>query len=136
MPRTEITVKVGTSLGKCLRDLLAGDVGLDEVFCIVSNTRCETLDDVLRVVAHYHAVSPGHRDRDISHWTLEQCQDMAKKIWSAGLLHQPRVTTPIHQHLDTDTWMDLVPSADTGHPSVQQAWKEYCMISKLANGHS
>ena len=45
---------VGTSLGKCLRSILMGEVSEDDVLLLITRTRSEDLEKFLEVVKQYY----------------------------------------------------------------------------------
>jgi len=43
-------MKIGTSLGKCVRSILAGEVKEEDVLFIVSNTKCPNIESLMEVI--------------------------------------------------------------------------------------
>lgn len=122
-------MKIGTSLGKCLKDLLDGTVDYDDVLVIVSNTNIDTIEQMSRVVEAYHSY-PAPLSRDISNHSLDQARKIGIRLLVDGKLHQPRKETG-NQHGLRDTWYDIVPSTDTDHESVVEAYRHYRMLAEL-----
>lgn len=136
-------MKIGTSLGKCVRSILAGEVKEDDVLFIVSNTMCPDLERLADVINEYYYSYQGSRGRgaayDMSAYSLEDAQAVAQRLMESGKLHQPRtVATGLYgsssnAHSLQDTWYDIVPSPVSESESVQAAWNHYTMIKQLAS---
>ena len=132
-------MKIGTSLGKCVKDLLDGHVRYEDVFFIVTNTNCPTLEQLLRVIEDYYYDNQGARGRgasyDLSAHSLASATKLAQRLMEDGKLHQPRaVATGMYgnAHALKDTWYDIMPSPTSDNESVREAWNHYTMIKNLA----
>lgn len=133
-------MKIGTSLGKCVRSILAGEVKEEDVLFVVSNTKCPDLEKLMEVIEEYYYVYQGrHTPReqayDMSAYSLEAAQSVAQRLFEDGKLHQPRVVgTQVfsNAHSLKDTWYDIMPSPVTDSESVREAWNHYSMIRQLA----
>ena len=133
-------MKIGTSLGKCVRSILAGEVKEEDVLFIVSNTMCPDLVKLMGVIEEYYYQYQGtHMPRekayDMSDYSLEEACAVAQRLFENGKLHQPRVVgTQIwgNAHDLKDTWYDIVPSSVSDSESVREAWNHYTMIRSLA----
>jgi hypothetical protein len=126
-------MKVGTSLGKCIKDILDEKVRYDDVFVIVTNTRTTSLDQLLNVIEQYY-YEKYRPEYDLSNYTLDQCFGVAKQLFNDGKLHQPRAVGALHAnmaHTLKDTWYDIVPSPMVDNETVKEAWNHYVMLSKL-----
>ena len=130
---------VGTSLGKCLKDILDGTVKEHEVLVIVTNTMCPTLDRLMDVVEQYHYDGNSRGSAyDLSAHTLEDAQSLAQRLFESGKLHQPRCfKEDWHRngHSHRDTWYDIVPSAVAGdladNANIQEAFDRYRALAVL-----
>ena len=132
-------MKIGTSLGKCVRSILAGEVKEEDVFFIVSNTKCPDLESLMTVIEDYYYTYQGAMgkvaDYDMSKYSLADACAVAQRLYEGGKLHQPRVVgTQIwgNAHDLKDTWYDIVPSHNSDSESVREAWNHYTMIRSLA----
>ena len=132
-------MKIGTSLGKCVRSILAGEVKEEDVFFIVSNTKCPDLESLMTVIEDYYYTYQGAMgkvaDYDMSKYSLADACAVAQRLYEGGKLHQPRVVgTKIwgNAHDLKDTWYDIVPSHNSDSESVREAWNHYTMIRSLA----
>ena len=131
-------MKIGTSLGKCVRSILAGEVKEEEVLFIVTNTNCPTLKTLMGVIEEYYYGYQGSAGRgadyDMSKYSLADACAIAQRLFDQGKLHQPRaVGRGIwgNAHDLKDTWYDIVPSPVSDSESVQEAWNHYAMIRSL-----
>jgi hypothetical protein len=93
-------MKIGTSLGKCVRSILAGEVKEEDVFCIVSNTMCPDLEKLMFVIEQYYydyysARSAREQAYNMSAYSLEAAQSVAQRLFEDGKLHQPRVVATL-----------------------------------------
>ena len=132
-------MKIGTSLGKCVRSILAGEVKEEDVLFIVSNTKCPTLEHLMGVIEDYYYTYQGAAGKvaayDMSKYSLPDACSVAQRLFESGKLHQPRVVaTGLYgnAHDLKDTWYDIVPSHTSDSESVREAWNHYTMIRSLA----
>jgi hypothetical protein len=134
-------MKIGTSLGKCVKSILAGEVKEEEVLFIVSNTKCPDLDTLQKVIEQYYydyhnARSAREQAYNMSEYSLADACAVAQRLFESGKLHQPRVVAIGiygNAHQLQDTWYDIVPSPVTDNESVREAWNHYTMIKQLAS---
>lgn len=131
-------MKIGTSLGKCVKSILAGEVLEKDVLFIVSNTMAPDLDRLMDVIEEYYYTYQGSSGRgaayDMSEYELDDAKAIATRLMESGKLHQPRCTGKSvfgNAHSLTDTWYDIMPSAGSSE-SAKNAWAEYVMMSKLS----
>jgi hypothetical protein len=133
-------MKIGTSLGKCVKSILAGEVKEEDVLFVVSNTKCPDLVKLMGVIEEYYYQYQGtHMPRekayDMSAYSLEEACAVAQRLFENGKLHQPRVVGSQvwgNAHSLKDTWYDIMPSPMTDNESVREAWNHYTMIRSLA----
>jgi hypothetical protein len=134
-------MKIGTSLGKCVKSILAGEVKEEDVLFIVTNTNCPTIETLMGVIEDYYytyqsARNARERDYDMSDYTLAEACAIAQRLFESGKLHQPRAVGSGmygNAHKLQDTWYDIVPSPTSDNESVREAWNHYTMIKKLAS---
>ena len=130
-------MKIGTSLGKCVKSILAGEVKEEDVLFIVSNTKCPDHERLQGVIEQYYYEYEHSRSRpeyDMSDYSLEDAQAVAHRLMESGKLHQPRcVATGLYGNVHSlqDTWYDIMPSPVTDNESVREAWNHYTMIKNL-----
>jgi hypothetical protein len=131
-------MKIGTSLGKCVRSILAGEVKEEDVLFIVSNTMAPDLDRLMDVIEEYYYGYQGSGGRgaayDMGEYELDDAKAIATRLMESGKLHQPRCTGKSvfgNAHSLSDTWYDILPSAGSSE-SAKNAWDAYVMMSKLS----
>lgn len=130
-------MKIGTSLGKCVRSILAGEVKEEDVLFVVSNTMCPTLERLQDVIDEYYysySRSSSRPEYDMSEYSIEDAQAVAQRLFENGKLHQPRCMIKHYSgnaHSLQDTWYDIMPSPVTDNESVREAWNHYTMIKNL-----
>lgn len=114
-------MKVGFSLGRCIRDIVKEEVDIDDVIVIVAGTRFETQEQLTNIVNEYMY-------RDTYLYGLEEsvCQGVASLLFREGKIHQPRNFGIYRNMMPEDAvWADLVPTGGHKDPMVQEAWQAY-----------
>lgn len=127
-------MKIGTSLGKCVKSLLDGDVDYDSVLFIVSNTNGPDEARLRDIMTEYWYGYTNNPDYDMSGYTKEQVQDMAIRLFNDGKLFQPRMFIKSgwgNAHGLKDTWYDIMPTVGSSE-AAKHAWDSYVMMSKLS----
>lgn len=124
-------LKIGTSLGRCLRSLLDGEVEYEDVFVIIANTRSLNVESLIKVVEQYY-YTPPRRDYNLTDYDFDSVKYLAERLWHEGKIHQFRNYEQGHQHSLQATWLDIVPSASSENEGVRQAWLHYRMLAELA----
>jgi len=128
-------MKIGTSLGKCVKSLLDGDVAYDDVLFIVSNTRGENEERLKEIMSEYwYGYNRSNPAYDLSAYTFEEVCEVAVNLCNDGKLFQPRMFIKGqwgNAHNLQDTWYDIMPSIGSSE-SAKNAWDAYVMMSKLS----
>lgn len=126
----EQDMKIGFSLGRCVRDIVSGKVEFDDVLLIVTRTRITKVDEIHNVIREY-LWEPTY----LAGLDPDACYEVAQKLWDTAKLHQPRLQGVQPHHIAEDyVWMDLVPTASELSDSVLDAWKAYRTMLVLAGG--
>jgi hypothetical protein len=130
-------MKIGFSYSRCVRDIVEGNVDIDNVLVIISRTDFDPHDD-----EQWRGIWTGYRMRSgfsNPEWIDYPAEDETKfrnisiELWELGKLHQPR-KFGAHPRRSPYVWVDTGP---IGHEqfsqpeSVQQAWQNYLMLSAL-----
>lgn len=130
-------MKIGFSYSRCVRDIVEGNVDIDNVLVIISRTDFDPHDD-----EQWRGIWTGYRMRSgfsNPEWMDYPAEDETKfrnisiELWESGKLHQPRKFGS-HPRRSPYVWVDTGP---IGHEqfsqpeSVQQAWQNYLMLSAL-----
>lgn len=122
-------MKIGFSLGRCVRDIVLGKVEFDDVLVIVTRTRIENSDSLRNVISDYLMEPTYLRGLDPN-----ACYDVAQRLWDAAKLHQPRLHgVQPGSVLNDYVWMDAVPTSTETSDSVLDAWKAYRTMLALGS---
>lgn len=118
-------MKIGTSLSKCVVDIVQGKVDILEVMSVVTRTRMEdkrALEMVISQYQHHH-----WRDTD-----PEACAAIARQLWDEGLLHQPRLVNESYRYfIPSGNWLNVEPEIHCDAPMVKEAHEAYLALLKL-----
>lgn len=123
---------IGTSFGKCLRSIMAGEVSERDVFLITASTRMLDEAGVRKVIEDYHRF-PVNFQYDISQWPLEDVIELALRLYRQGKIHQPRMfehALPLfHQY--APTWFEIFPPELLALPAAKNLWEQLKVVAKL-----
>jgi hypothetical protein len=114
-------MKIGFSLGRCIRDIVSGDVSIDDVAFIITATAIHEREGLDKVIAVYH-----HEPRYLLGMEYDQCLEVAYKLWDSNRLLQPR-KQGLHRHMqpESSVWVDMFPTTLSNNESVKKAWDSY-----------
>jgi hypothetical protein len=131
---------VGTSLGRCLRSVLLGEVSEDDILLIVTRTMTPNLEEFMVIVKQYYDEG-NYTSRDSASYDLsvkpwEEVEALATRLYTGGKIHQPRNFVSlgsqfIHPELSNDTWVEVSPKSRNSTPAVVQAYEHYKMLDVL-----
>ena len=132
-------MKIGFSYSRCVRDIVEGNVSMDDVLVIISRTDFDPRDD-----EQWAGIWQGYRGGGLSRpeWVSTTDEDEAryrevsKELWESGRLHQPRQFGH-HPARCSYTWVDTGPIGHEQYAqpdAVQQAWRNYLTLSALTKG--
>lgn len=135
---------IGTSLGGCLKSLMANEVSEDEVMFIVTRTFCPDFKTYMEVVEQYYAEgNPFPRSSSLNtldSYDLTTVKALATRLYFGGKIHQPRVFAHEGEYqieyahpfkLGNGLWMQVVPTNDNSNSAVVEAWERYKMLDNL-----
>lgn len=114
-------MKIGFSLGRCVRDIVRGDVNIDDVAFIIAATNIKDEISLKHVVDDYM-----FRDDYLYNLDYEQCQAVARELWDSNKILQPR-REGMHRHKQPENaiWVDMFPTALSSNDAVKKAWDSY-----------
>ena len=114
-------MKIGFSFGRCIRDIVNGDVNIDDVAFIIGATAMRSEDHMLAVVDDYM-----FRTEYLYGLDAAKCKEVAKALYNSNRLLQPRLQG-IHRHKqpENSVWVDIFPTALSENESVKKAWDSY-----------
>lgn len=114
-------MKIGFSLGRCVRDIVMGKVSEDEVAFIIGATCIREKEQLDRVVEDYM-----WREDYLEGLDEAECKRVAQSLWDGNKLIQPR-REGIHRHKQpaNSIWVDMFPTELSNNDSVKKAWDAY-----------
>jgi hypothetical protein len=131
-------MKIGLSYSRCVRDIVDGKVGIDDVLVIVARTDFDPYDD-----EQWAGIWQGYHQRDgwsNPEWSSYTDEDEIKfrsvsiVLWDEGKLHQPR-KFGAHPHRLPYHWLEAsLPTAELeSRPAVKKAWEQFQIVAGLSN---
>lgn len=124
-------MKIGFSLGRCIRDIVNNVVDIEDVVVIISGTRFETEEQLKGIVYEYM-----YRDDYLLGLDQDECYGVAVTLFTGGKIHQPR-NFGLYRGavMEGAVWADIVPTGGYDDPMVQEAWQAYrAMLGLTGNG--
>lgn len=120
-------MKIGFSLGRCVRDIVKEVVSADDVLVIVASTRFETEDQLKDIIEQY-----AYRDDYLYGLDEALCQAVALNLFREGKIHQPRNFGQYRGMINSEyIWADIFPTNVKNNEAVQQAWQAYRFMLEL-----
>lgn len=123
-------MKIGFSLGRCIRDIVKGEVYLADVAFIIAATNIHSEEQLAQVVDSYL-----YRDDYLYMLDEQQCLEVALDLWKSNRILQPR-RQGMHRHNqpENSVWVDMFPTELSNNESVKRAWDAYrFMIHMVEN---
>jgi len=115
-------MKIGFSLGRCVRDIVNGNVSIDDVAFIIAATNIHSEEQLKNVIQDYM-----YRGDDYLYGLDEEkCQTVALDLWATNKILQPR-RQGMHRHRQPENsiWVDMFPTTPSASESVKTAWEQY-----------
>lgn len=114
-------MKIGFSLGRCVRDIVLGKVSEDDVAFIITATCIREKDQIDAVIIDYM-----YRQDYLAGLSDHDCLRVAHSLWDSNKLIQPR-REGIHRHKQPadSVWVDMFPTIASNNESVKKAWDNY-----------
>ena len=130
-------MKIGLSYSRCVRDIVDGKVGIDDVLVIVARTDFDPYND-----EQWAGIWQGYHQRDgwsNPEWSSYTNEDEIKfrsvsiVLWDEGKLHQPR-KFGAHPHRLPYYWLETSLPADEleSRPAVKKAWEQFQIVAGLS----
>jgi hypothetical protein len=130
-------MKIGLSYSRCVRDIVDGKVGIDDVLVIVARTDFDPYND-----EQWAGIWQGYHQRDgwsNPEWSNYTDEDEIKfrsvsiVLWDEGKLHQPR-KFGAHPHRLPYYWLETsLPSEELeSRPAVKKAWEQFQIVAGLS----
>ena len=114
-------MKIGFSLGRCIRDIVKGEVALNDIAFIIAATNIHTEEQLGQVVDSYL-----YRDDYLYMLDEAECQRVALELWNSNRILQPR-RQGMHRHKqpENSVWVDMFPTVNSNNEAVKKAWEGY-----------
>jgi len=114
-------MKIGFSLGRCIRDIVNEKISIDDVAFIIASTHITTRERLAEVILTYTAEPTYLHGCD-----YDQCMVIAEALWDTNRLLQPR-RQGLHRHAQPENavWVDMFPTMLSENQSVKTAWDAY-----------
>jgi hypothetical protein len=114
-------MKIGFSLGRCVRDIVTGKISEDDVAFVIAATNIRELEQLTPVIDDYL-----YRDDYLLGLDRDECQRVAQSLWNNNKLLQPR-RQGLHRHKQPENavWVDIFPTIVSDNESVKRAWDAY-----------
>ena len=114
-------MKIGFSLGRCVRDIVNGEVSIDDVAFIITATSITDREQLDNVILMY-----GTEPRYLQGLDHDSCLAIAQQLWDSNRLLQPR-RQGLHRHSqpESSVWVDMFPTELSQNEAVKNAWSAY-----------
>jgi hypothetical protein len=114
-------MKIGFSFGRCVRDIVNGDVSIDDVAFIIAATNIREIEQLAPVINDYM-----FREDYLYGLDEDECHRVASELWNSNKLLQPR-RQGLHRHKQPENaiWVDIFPTTASENESVKRAWDAY-----------
>lgn len=123
-------MKIGFSLGRCVRDIVNEKISIDDVAFIVAATSIDSVQQLDRVIEYYCGEPNYLLDCD-----LEKSKEIAHQLWDRNKILQPRRQgLQRHAQPENSIWVDIFPTELSENESVKRSWDAYrFMIHMIEN---
>ena len=124
---------IGTSLGRCLRSILLGEVSSEQVFLTSTGTRSTTKKQYLDVIKQYYQERDMYSGYDLKPWSWEEVEKLAIELWDNGKIHQPRNfgANPLFPTTSSLIWFEIIPPEILKEPAAKDLWEKLKVIARL-----
>ena len=114
-------MKIGFSLGRCIRDIVNKDISIDDVAFLITATHIKSKDQLDNVIYAYMG-EPGY----LLNLDYDRCKEVAHQLWDTNRILQPRAQG-MHRHAQPENsiWVDMFPTELSENESVKTAWDHY-----------
>lgn len=114
-------MKIGFSFGRCIRDIVKGEVAYDDVAWIISGTAIKDADGAKFVIEDYM-----HRQDYLWGLDEEKCMAIGMQLYEEGKVFQPRLQgIRAFRIPEGALWADMFPTNMANNHSAKSAWEAY-----------
>jgi len=114
-------MKIGFSFGRCIRDIVNGEVDYDDVAWIISGTAMKDIESAKFVIQDYM-----YRSDYLGGLDEATCIDVGLRLYKEGKVLQPRLEG-VHRHMIPEgaLWADMFPTNMANNVAAKSAWDAY-----------
>ena len=135
-------MKIGLSFSRCIRDLVDGNVAINDVLVLITRTDFDPHDDVQwQGIWHgygggqsfgHHLSNPEWMNYPAEY--EDKFRNISKLLWDQGKIHQPRKFGSFPARLPY-VWLEAVlPSSELENNLVaKDAWEQFLVIAGLTD---
>ena len=131
-------MKIGLSYSRCVRDIVDGQVDIEDVLVLITRTNFDPHND-----EQWTSIWEGYRDSyglSNPEWRNYPPEDEVKfrnisiELYDTGKIHQPR-KFGAHPSRRPEIWLEAVlPSSElVRNPAAKDAWDKFQTIAGLTN---
>ena len=130
-------MKIGLSYSRCIRDIVDGEVDINDVLVLITRTDFDPRNDEqwAGIWKGYH----GYGGLSNPEWAHYPDEDEAKfraisiELWESGKMHQPRQFGAYPRRMPY-IWLEAVlPSTELdSNPTLKRAWEGFQTIAGLS----
>jgi hypothetical protein len=131
-------MKIGLSYSRCVRDIVDGNIDIDDVLVIISRTDFDPTNDDqwAGIWQGYHGYSPFSNPEWASYPNEDEdkFRTVSIDLWNQGKLHQPR-KFGAHPRRLPYIWVETVlPSEELDkNPTLKGAWDKFQNLAQLTS---
>jgi hypothetical protein len=117
-------MKIGFSLGRCIRDIVNNEVSYDDVAFIITGTALRDTEAIKYCIEDYM-----YRSNYLSGLDQDKCTEIGLRLFEEGKLFQPRLQNIRAFHIPEGAiWADMFPTNMASNVSVKNAWDAYRLM--------
>jgi len=114
-------MKIGFSFGRCIRDIVNGEVDYDDVAWIISGTAIKDEEAAKFVIRDYM-----YRQDYLRALDEEKCMEIGMRLYNDGKVFQPRLQGIRAFHIpEGAVWADMFPTNMANNLAAKTAWETY-----------
>jgi hypothetical protein len=124
-------MKIGLSLSRCVRDIVEGQVNIEDVLVLIARTDFDPT-----VPEQWDSIWDGYTSMNPEWYGLEHdaVYAVVMTLWTTGRIHQPR-KFGFNPPRRREFWLETVlPDSELeSRPAVKEAWDQFQMLAGLTN---
>ena len=124
-------MKIGLSLSRCVRDIVEGQVNIDDVLVLITRTDFDPT-----VPEQWDSIWDGYTSMNPEWYNLEHdaVYAVVLDLWNTGRIHQPR-KFGFKPPRRREFWLETVlPDSElASRPAVKEAWDQFQILAGLTN---